>query len=662
MTTQWPNERERTRQPSVGHGLIDPKEELRRLLETCPAGLPTAFNETVDWISQQGEDTSELERRITEVCNIIELVDFPDRVNLLMAWACAKALAQAPSLQTWQKVRTLKSNSWQLEHGLSDAMLLCAEQHTNNEDTYIKLGKEVFAALDNALLKSQFEHNDKEREQFLTAWNENTEKLTEIWWGGQGICSMYYFFEEESPCFRILALLDSDEFIASISQAKNPALVSAAIWSSGVLGKLSFWSRFTASVPRAFADDGTWDGSVTLPLLLFIARDQLLQASGHIHHFGTLDSEVRTEVGIVIKNIIATLSKRPDALPLFARWSTWLMRQLLTRGIKTADDVRSSSFVDMALIDAIGQALQDKKVLVQSPSDAPAWEVWCYQAVLSSHANSRFIGTPCCKDFLAEWTISLDDWAGERGKRLRERANLMTMMTKEIPGDAAHALAYPIAMFESPVDSWVKLWRDTQSLREMVEFGDADASGSDEYQSRSEASKLLLLVFCIGLAVLDQRVGHCSTSNSPEARDLARLHESLFGAVREMCEVDDTSGLEQWLQALRHLAVRRLIWEEGIESVGKTGRFPVFTSKDQPTFSDYLSAAKNDVMTLRTIVESAWLNESNRQIIMEKLNAASINLSDVIETVKRLNVISDHRYPIDLHKLTLLSRDLTTRS
>lgn len=646
---QWPNEREAANRQSLGNYSIDPKDELRRLLESCPSGLSVSFDEAVEWIAQQGDDTSELERRMSDISNELELADFPEDVSLLMVWACAGALAKAPSLQTWQNVRKLKCHSWQLEHWLFDAMMVCAEDKTDTKDAYIKLAKEIFKALDSLQLTSLSDRHNKEREQFREAWNENSEKLGEIWWGLRWSHPMNY--EEEFPWFQVLAALDFDEFLAVVSQSKNPFLVNSAIWAGGAFSKFGFWEKLAASVPTAFSDDGTWNTSVMTPLLLVIARDQLLQAGSHIPHFNASDAEmekVRQEIADLIEVVVATLDKRQDVLPLLARWSTWLMRQLLMQGIKDANNVRSLVFVDATLIETIGRKLKEKgiKPQAESPVDAPAWEPWCYRAVLASHANNGFIDAPDSEKFLDEWSISLDDWASERGKQLRERASLIETMTKEIPGDAARFLAYPIAMSESPVDVWIGLWNDTQSLREIVEFGDTDASG-DEYQSRAEAGKLLMLVFCLGLAVLDQRASQCLAGNSAQTRDLARLHEALALAVREMREIDDTLNREQWLQAIRHLAVRRLIWEHRATEVEKNGRFSVFSSADKPTFSDYLSAAKDDVMELLAVVQMTLLNEADRNIVQDKLHVASIDLSKVIATAKRLNDVSDRKYPIN---------------
>ncbi len=655
MTIQWPTERERSNaQLSEGHSL-DPKDELHRLMHASASGLPAAFHQAVEWIAQQGEDTAELKQRMSTLGSVPHFAEFPEVVNFLMAWVCAETLGESPSLKTWQNVRKLKSHSWHLEHWLSAAMLVCAEEESNFKDAYTKLAKEVFESLDGLRLISQFDRYNKEREQYRAAWDEDCAKLEEIWWGLRHWNETNY--EEEFPLFDVLGSLDPVGFIDVVSQSRNPYLVSSALFAGGAFREFSIWEKFAITAPSAFAADGTWNGSVTMPLLLVMARNQLSQDGWHIPGFDASDTQVekvKQEIAKLTEAVITPLANRQDALPLFARWSTWLMRQLLTRGVKDAANVRSSAFVDAALIEAIGRKLQGRTLSPETSSDAPAWEKWCYKCVLASHANSGFIAVPTPDSFLEEWAITLDDWTAERGRQLREHASTIVTITQGIPGDAAHCLAYPIAMSGSPVDAWMGLWNATQTLREIVEFGDADALGSDEYEARAEAGKLLFLVFCIGLAILDQRASQCIAGNSSQARDLARLHEALALAVREMREIDDTLNMEKWLQAVQHLAVRRLIWEDRGDQVGEDGRFPVFLHEDKPMFKDYLSAAKNDVMELLAILHSTLLNESNRQIIFDKLQDASIDLSNVVATARRLNEVSARRYPIDEEQLRSL--------
>jgi hypothetical protein len=655
MTIQWPSEREFINRQPIDGLSIDLKDEFRQLMEACPSGLPATFDDGVEWITLQGDDTSVLEQRMNAISNQLELADFPESVNLLMALACAEALAKTPSLQTWQNVRKLKSHSWQLEHWLSDAMIFCAEDEINTNDAYIKLIKEVFEALDIFQLKSQYDLQNKEREQFLNAWDENTDKLEEIWWGLRSRSEMNY--REEFPLFQVLEKLDFSEFLAVVSQSKNPYLVDSVFFAVGGSSKFILWKKLAISVDSAFTDDGTWNNSVAMPLLLVTARIQLLQAGSRIPHLNASDTEInniKQEIFNLAKNVIKTLSDRQDAMPLFARWSTWLMRQLLVQETKDQNDVRSSAFVDAALVEEIGRNLQNKNIITKAPADAPAWEAWCYRCVLASHAHSKFINPPDCKIFIDEWKIKLDEWSGKRGRQLRERASLIMTMTKVIPGDAAHLLAYPITTSKSPIDDWIKLWNNTQFLREIVEFGDTDDSESNKYKGSTEASKLLWLVFCIGLAILDQLVGQRSESDPSQQRLLAKLHEALALAVREMREIDYFLSREQWLQAWQHLAVRRVLWEDKGQQAEQNGGTSIFLFTDIPTFSDYLSAAKNDAIELLAILQMTLLNEVSPKIVIDKLHDAAINLDEAIATAERLNTIDPRRYPIEKSYFDLL--------
>lgn len=662
MKIQWPSERKAANQQPIANASFKTEQDFRQLLNACPEGLPPTFDEAVVWVAQQGGEVTELEQRMTEICNQIDLHEFPDCTNLLMTWTCATALAQSPSLQTWEKVKKFNYNSWQLTHWLAYAMMVRAEGNTDARKAYIALATEAFNALDSFTLVSKSDRINQERTGVFAYWNECRNRLDKIWWGLRDWHG-FINYEEELPLFQALNRFGSDEFIHVVEQSSNPYFVHSLLFVAGVGAfspRFAKWKKFTTIAPHAFEADGSWNGSVLAPLLLVEARNQLLQAGCNIPHFNASVADVervKQEIISVVETVVTTLSMRQDALPLFARWLTWLMRQLLCHSEKDINDVRSAAFVDNVLIEAIGRKLKDQSVIQVSPSDAPAWEAWCYRCVLASHANSGFIDPPNNEDFLAEWAISPDEWVGGKGQSLREHARLIVNGSKEIPGTAAHLLAYPIVRSESPTEAWIGMWNATHTLREILEFGDADAS-DDEYHSRSETGKLLHLVFRIGLAILDQRVAECSSNNSPEARLQATLHQALASAVYEMLEIDDTLNHDEWLVAVRHLAIRRLNWETQTPENQKPNRYPVFSPEDTPTFSDYLKATKSDTIELLTVLQSVLLNDPDISRLRHELRSASVNLSDVLGMARRLNQYSPNRYPIDekqLQKLEVLN-------
>ena len=207
--------------------------------------------------------------------------------------------------------------------------------------------------------------------------------------------------------------------------------------------------------------------------------------------------------------VIKTLSKRKDALPLFSRWSTWLMRQLLIQGMKDIEDIRSSAYVDNCLIEAIGKKFKEKSIITTLPPDAASWEFWVYRMVLASYARDGWIKCPESDSFLKEWKLTFNDWSSSKGIQLRERAKFCVSFDLGFPSDIAHFLAYPIVMSPSPEATWISLWDSTFLLREIVEFGDSETKPLlHEYRSSNKVrtNELLLLLFRIGLAILDQRI------------------------------------------------------------------------------------------------------------------------------------------------------------
>jgi hypothetical protein len=650
MTMQWPSERKAANQPSFANDAFRTEADFQLLLGVFPEGLPQAFWDAVDWVVQDNGDTAALEQRMGGGFIQVDSQDCPDRTNLLMALVCAAALSQAPSLETWKKVRSLKSNSWQLEHWLANAMEAYVTKNTDTRKAYIALATVVLKALDSGTLVSQSDRTNQERIQAWDSWKECQNKLDEIWWGLRWWNEMNY--EEEFPLFHLLSELDTVEFIKTISESGNPYLVHSVLIAAGVSGfcpRFSKWEKLAIAAPLAFEQDGTWNGSVLTPLLLVEARTQLLQAGRDIPAFDASSedvSKVKQEIARTIESVVSTLATRQDALPLFARWTTWLMRQLLSYSEKNISDVRSAAFIDDALIESIGRWLKGRSVILSSPSNAPAWEAWCYRCVLASHAHSGFISPQGSTEFLSEWAISPDEWARKKGQGLRQRASLIVTMSKETPGVAANSLAYPIVQSESPTEAWIELWNTTQTLREIVEFGDADAS-DHEYQTRAEAGKLILLVFRIGLAIFDQRASQCENSELPQARSQAKLHEALAAATNEMREIDDTLNRDEWIAMVRHLVIRRFLWEEQTAENNKLNRIAIFRPSDAPTFSNYLKAANSDAVELVALIQSLLLNDCDISRIDVGLRSALIDVSAIVDMVERLNCYSSRRYPMD---------------
>ena len=658
MNEQWPSERHVEKREVFADSSFKTAQDFLSLLNALPFSLPKAFDDIVSWIVEQDGDLSELEQRTAQLADEIALT-IPDSKTMLMTLACGAALARLPSLQTWAKINAFKYNSWQLAHWLSGAMTAYAEMNPSACNAYVELAKEAFMALDNFTLESQSARTNEERSGAWAYWNKRQDKLEEIWWGLRG-WSGFMNYEEELPLFQVFYKLNPDEFIRTISKSANPYLVSALLFVAGIGAfspRLSAWKRMIAAAPVAFEDGGKWNGSVLMPLLLVEARNQLLQVRQNLRNPdtppGELDDEIKLEITSTAELIVTALATRRDASAIASRWAPWLMRQILGQAAKEIDDVKSAAFADDALLDATRRMLGNDALPQTAPSDAPLWEAWCYRCALASFAYNGHIQAPAWEGFGDEWRLSPEDWAGDKGRLLREHASLITTLNKETPGVAANLLAYPIAQSPSPAEVWIGLWNDAIALREIVEFGDLDAV-EDEYSSRSEAGRLLLLLFRVGLAIFDQGAAHSSDNNSPEARSLASLFKALNFATCEMREIDSTLNHDEWLSVVQHLAVRRMIWEYSSGNETASMNFQVFKADDTPIVSDIFSEAKGNVIELVAILQSLLLNSPDVSRLKADLNTASIDLFDIARSIRSLNQYHPRKYPIDEAQLQKL--------
>lgn len=660
MSEQWPSERHAEKQEVFANSSFKTTQDFLNLLNVFPHVYPKAFDDIVSWIVEQDGDLSELEQRTAQFADEFSPT-IPDSHPLLMTLACATALAHTPSLQIYSKINAFKYHSWQLEHWLGEAMMAYATIHSSACNAYVRLAKEVFAALENFSLQSKSDRTNEARISAWGYWNERQDKLEEIWWDLRG-WDGFMNYEAELPLFQVFYKLEPDEFIRTISKSSNPYLVSALLFVAGIGAfspRFSEWKRMTAAAPTAFEDGGGWNGSVLMPLLLVEARNQLLQVRQNLRNPDLTPSEfdeIKQEITSTAELIVTTLAARQDAPAIFARWTPWLMRKILGQTAKEIADVKSAAFADDVLFDVIGRNLGNSAWPQTSPDDAPLWEAWCYRCALASFAYNGHIQALTWEGFRDEWRLSPEDWIGDKGQLLREHASLITTVNKEIPGVAANLLAYPIAQSPSFAEAWIDLWNEAIALREIVEFGDSDAI-EDEYSSRSEAGRLLLFLFCIGLAILDQGAARSSNNNSPEARSLTGLFKALNFATCEMREIDSTLNHDEWLSVVQHLAVRRMIWESisGNENASKNCQ--VFKSDDTPTVSDILAKAKGDVTELVAILQSLLLNRPDALRMKAYLHSASMDLSNIVHSIRSLNQYHPRKYPIDEAQLKKLGTD-----
>lgn len=639
---QWIRERNAELEGFQGHNDFRTREDFLELMAQADKDSPGL-------IASLAEDLTALDEP-PEIESLQELVqqqtDLPYDKEVLLTAACAWALGRNPRLETWLKIRRIARHSWQIEHWLSEAMSAHVQNDADARNAYVDLATQLFKALESGDLRSESESKNEAREGAWSHYKVAKYPLEELWWGLQGSDCMNY--EEEMRIFGLLSEIAPEKFQLLIASSGNPFLVDSALLSANVGGfspRFAQWEACTKAAPLAFAQDGSWTGSVLLPLLLVHARNELLNPGRQIPRHGADETVVATltaEVTNLVRAVVDVLASREDAMAMFVRWGAWLMRQVLRQNEKNFSDIRSHVFVDNTLLDAIGKTMQEQPLIVASPEDAAPWEAWCYRCVQSSFAYDKYVIMPSFEEFASQWQLTPEDWHEQKGRCLLERADLH-LPGDDIPGLSANLLVLPLSSRDGFASGWQQLWDGAYYLREVLEFGSVDA-GTKTYSDRADASRLLLLLGCMGLACFDQAAARLKASPDGLAEEMIGLHGALASAAMEVLHLDDTLNRDKWQTLLQHLALRRVYWDG---SYTGDHRVALFAGQQVPTIQDYLNHFKADPCELVAFLHACMLNELDVPLLRGELQGAAINLHTCVDTLKRLYKLRDNRYPLD---------------
>lgn len=636
---QWIAERKADLEDIRDHEHFKTRKDFIQFMAQVDRGAPGLIDSLTEDLTAE-ECPPEIEL-------LMERRDSSFDADMWLTMVCALMLGKSPKLATWLKVRKIASNSWKIEHWLDEAMAANVQRDPSTQEPYISLATLLFKALENGELKSGSERKNETREGSLSYWNSAEYQLEELWWGLRDFDFMNY--EEEMRIFGLLSEIAPSSFQQLIAASRNPFLVDAALMSSGVGAfspRFTQWEACVRTAPSAFGRDGRWKRSVLLPLLLVHARDELLAPSREFPRHGANEAEVAVVTAQVIELVqvvVNVLSKRKDAPATFARWSTWLMRQMVLHKETDFSDIRSHCFVDNALLEAMGKAMRGQTLILEIPEDAAPWEAWCYRCVRSSFAHGGFMETPSFEEFASQWDISPEDWRKQKGRDLLKLAELH-IPRNDMPGFSANLLVFSLASGDGFALGWQQLWNSAYYLREVLEFGSVDA-GPKAYSDRSDASNLLLLLACMGLACFDQAIARLDASSEPPTDQVASLHGALAAAVMEALHVDDTLNRDKWQTLLLHVALRRAYWDS---RYGIQHSVAVFVEQQVPTIRDYLSYFQADSGNLVAFLHACMLNKLDPLKLREELRDASIDLCACVDTLKRLHELRDHRYPMDV--------------
>jgi hypothetical protein len=484
--------------------------------------------------------------------------------------------------------------------------------------------------------------------QLRDAWKANP-SLYEIWSGLRRAGSA--FFRDDDGVLRIVGELDPAAFLELLTIFDNPYPVMAALQMDRAAWSFERWQKLFALAPAAFTDDGKWNRSTIAPCLLVIAHDRLLQGEFGVGPHATDDMLVAntTELNELAAEIASAVATRQDAAGCARRWATWLMRLCVT-GARNQNppfpaDLRSHGFVESVLTRALGKSLPAEVWRPSFSSDAELWEDWCYRCVLVMIAAEGVVSMPPADPFLEQWKLQPEDWAGRRGRELKERASLFDTFGKRADAYGTRLLAIPLAESPFPQEIWRQLWVETATLREIIEFRDPDNNENDGWGGASAAGRLMQVVFGLGLMILDSLFDRNRKVQNNRQSVAAEVFGMLADAVREMVAIDRIS-FGYWQEAIRHLAIRRAIWADARED--SAASFDVHT---QPNFEDFLTDLSGNTEQLFVLLQMTLRNSVPKEQVQHAIIEADIDLGFQIAFAERLIALDRRRASISVEQL-----------
>ena len=200
--------------------------------------------------------------------------DMSPSVAARVARAAILLLKNEPDQCSWKSVSSLRQRGNRLGPAL-DELLKQALADEGFRDRFFELAETLVTA---AAAEPKRNVLTSEREAFASLIREwrSGPVLQDLWFGLRELNYIHYF-GSEGEVLREVARLDPPRFVDLLRRFDNPYQIWAAIDSTRAGRSLEQWRALVEAAPPAFAEDGSWTGSVILPLLLVVAGQATAQ-------------------------------------------------------------------------------------------------------------------------------------------------------------------------------------------------------------------------------------------------------------------------------------------------------------------------------------------------------------------------------------------------
>ncbi len=634
---EWPQERR--------HRLGSPVRVPQRLAD-IPAGLlreveaTSAFTVLFQALVNAFNEKADPQAKLAELSAGIDEPDaFGDYEEIVrqavLALAGVAALRKTPTREMWEYLWSLAWHSGHLATNLPEAVIAAAAEARFRDQFFVIARSVVKEAAQNPgrrAIQREMEIGANLREH----WQRHPQ-LSALW-RGNFERSFHVVGRDDDHVLSIVAEIDPAEFIQLLTLYDYPDPVAHALMWCGAPWRFERWRAMASVAPAAFEERAKWNGSLILPLLLATARDQFQFGLGRQPTPNQV-SEATNDIKNLAAEVAKTIALRADALGCITRWGNWLVHSAIpavsANSLPHPTNAASQGFIEDALLDALIAEVPTDCWCSEPAPDAETWEPWCQLAVGALTALAGKALMPSAAGFLEEWHLTPEGWPTQHGHKLKLHAIPFEGAGPRADGYGARLLALPMVEVERADTGWKKFWDATATLREIVEFGDPDETDNGGWEGRSEAARLLMLQFSIGLMMMDHLIEPPRPLGYDQRAAIEALLSLLDEAVREMAAIDQLNG-KFWSEAVRHLAIRRAQWLSS--RAGPAG--VALSAEVKPTLADFIRNLAGDTENLLALAYVAQRNGVDKATLATAFEVAEVDISSEIVIAERLLTIS----------------------
>jgi len=611
----------------------------------------SAFKALIQILGDAFNEKADPQAKLTELSVAIDQRDaFGDYDELVrqvvLARACVATLRKTPTREMWEYLCSLAWHSAPLENFLPQAVITAATE-AGFRDLFFTVARNV---VEEAAQHPGRRAIQREREigaNLREHWQKHPQLST--LWRGNFEHSFHAVGRDDDRVLSIVAEIDVAQFVGLLALYDYPDPVAHALMWCGASWRFERWRAVASVAPAAFEEHAKWNGSLILPLLLAIARDQFQFGLGRVPTANQV-SEATNDIKDLTVEVAKTIAPRADALGCMTRWGNWLVRTgipaVSANPLPHPTDAASQGFIENMLLDALIAEIPTHRWNAEPAPDAETWEPWCHLAAGALLALAGKALMPSTTGFLDEWQLTPDGWPTQRGKQLKYHAIPFDGAGPRADGYGARLLALPMVEADRADMTWERFWDASTTLREIVEFGDPDETENSGWEGRTDAARLLMLQFSIGLMMMDHLISPPRPLSYDRRAALETLLLLLREAVHEMTAIDQLNG-KFWSEAVRHLAIRRAKWlSSGAVPGGVT-----LGADSKPTLADFIRDLTGDTENLLALAYVTRQNGIDKAELATAFTAAEVDMNAEIALAETLLAMSPRAIGLNIAQL-----------